>query len=62
MPRASRLTLVSGLDADFVRRLLLHPGSDLQAALDRALSRLPQHARIGVFPYANATMPVLNST
>ena len=54
-------TLVSGLDADFVRRLLLHPESDLQAALDRALSRLPQDARIGVFPYANATMPVLRS-
>ena len=57
-----RTTLVSELDDDFVRRLLLHPASDLQAAIDDALRRLPDQARIGVLPYANATMPVLRST
>ena len=56
-----RTTLVSELDEDFVRRLLLHPASDLQAAVDGALSRLPERARIGVLPYANATMPVVRT-
>ena len=54
-----RTTLVSGLNAELVRRLLLHPAPDLQTALDRALSHLPPSARIGVMPAANATMAVL---
>ena len=60
---ASRIhtTLVSDLDADFVRGLLLHPALDLQMAIDRALETLPGEARIGVMPAANSTMPVLRS-
>ena len=60
---ASRIhtTLVSDLDADFVRGLLLHPALDLQMAIDRALETLPGEARIGVMPAANATMPLLHS-
>ena len=54
-------TLVSQLDADFVRTLLLHPQPDLQSAIDAALERLPRDARIGVMPAANATIPVLES-
>ncbi len=54
-----RTTLVSELDASFVRGLLLHPALDLQTAIDRALVDLPQGARIGVMPAANATMAVL---
>jgi nickel-dependent lactate racemase len=57
---ASRIhtALVSELDADFVQGLLLHPASDLQSAIDRALEKLPRDARVGVMPAANATMPV----
>ena len=60
---ASRIhtTLVSDLDADFVRGLLLHPALDLQMALDRALADMPPSARIGIMPAANATMPLLTS-
>ena len=54
-------TLVSDLDDAFVRRLLLHPQPDLQTALDGALEDMPVGARIGVMPYANATMPQLVS-
>ena len=54
-------TLVSDLDDDFVRRLLLHPEPDLQTALDRVLQRLPARPRIGIMPYANATIPMLLS-
>ena len=52
-------SLVSELDADFVRALLLHPQPDLQSAVDAALAQLPRDARIGVMPAANATIPVL---
>lgn len=51
--------LVSELEDDFVRALLLHPQPDLQTAIDGALEMLPASARIGVMPAANATMPVL---
>ncbi len=54
-----RVSLVSELEDDFVRELLLEPGLDLQTAIDRALEKLPSNARIGVMPAANATMPVL---
>ena len=55
-------SLVSALDADFVRGLLLQPQPDLQSAIDNALAALPRVARIGVMPAANATIPVLMST
>ncbi len=60
---ASRIQtmLVSELDDDFVRMLLLEPAPDLQTAIDRALAGLPHSARIGVMPAANSTMPVLRS-
>ena len=51
--------LVSALDEEFVRALLLHPQPDLQTAIGRALERLPSDARIEVMPAANATMAVL---
>ena len=54
-------TLVSDLDADFVRELLLHPQPDLQTAIDHALKSLPSEARIGIMPAANATIPLLRS-
>ena len=53
--------LVSDLEDDFVRALLLHPQPDLQTAINRALELLPNDARIGIMPAANATMPVLDT-
>ena len=53
--------LVSDLDEDFVRGLLLQPQPDLQTAIDLALEKLPGGARIGVMPAANATMAALSS-
>ena len=54
-----RTTVVSELEDAFLRGLLLAPAPDLQAAVDGALADLPKRARIGIMPYANATMPVL---
>lgn len=58
---ASRIhiCLVSELEDDFVRGLLLEPAGDLQTAIDIALEKLPPSARVGVMPVANSTMPVL---
>lgn len=54
--------LVSQLEDDFARALLLRPQPSLQTAINRALELLPRDARIGVMPAANATMPVVGST
>jgi len=54
-------TLVSELDDEFLRALLLDPQPDLQTAVEAALEKLPSDARIGVMPAANATMAVLDT-
>ena len=54
-------TLVSEIDDELARMLLLEPAADLPTALDRALAKLPAGARIGVMPAANSTMPVMPS-
>ena len=61
---ASRIqtALISEMDDDLVRKLLLHPQPSLQAAIDRALESLPAGARIGIIPAATATMPSLISS
>lgn len=56
-----QVMLVSELDADFVRQLLLHPLPDLQTALNKALDKLPQNARISVMAAANSTIPILTT-
>ena len=53
--------LVSDLDDDVVRALLLQPQADLGAAIEAALGMLPAGARIGVMPAANATMAVFSA-
>ena len=60
---ASRIQvmLISDMEADFVRNLLLHPLPDLQTALNNALKKLPEHARIGIMPNANTTIPMLRN-
>ena len=54
-----RVMLISEMEADFVRRLLLHPLPDLQTALNKALANLPEDTRIGIMPAANSTIPML---
>jgi len=63
-----RLVWISDMAPDFARRLLLNPvagrpGMDGQAQLDLALARaladLPAGARVGVMPWANATIPAV---
>lgn len=54
-----QVMLLSQMEPDFVRKLLLHPVDNLQVAVDRVLASLPDDARIGVMPYANSTIPVL---
>ena len=51
--------LVSDMDDELARALLLNPAQSLQAAIDEALAELPGEARVGLMPAANATMPVL---
>jgi nickel-dependent lactate racemase len=51
--------LVSDMDAEHVRRLLLTPARDLSDAVCAALDRLSPDARIGIMPAANATVPML---
>jgi nickel-dependent lactate racemase len=52
------LLLVSEMESDFVRQLLLTPALSLQAAVDTAVASLPASARIGIMPKANATIPL----
>jgi nickel-dependent lactate racemase len=55
----SRVLLVSEMESNFVRRLLLTPMANLDRALALVLADLPPEARIGVMPLANATIPII---
>jgi nickel-dependent lactate racemase len=50
--------VVSNIEPAQVRRLLLTPGT-IRAALDAVVAPLPATARVGIMPYANATIPHL---
>jgi nickel-dependent lactate racemase len=52
-----RVLLVSQMPSEFVRKLLLTPCASLESALALALKGLPPGARIGIMPWANATIP-----
>jgi len=64
----TRLVWVSEMAPDFARRLLLNPPAcppdasaeeRLKEALSEALAELRPRARIGIMPWANATIPAL---
>jgi nickel-dependent lactate racemase len=62
----ARVLLVSQMSPDFVRRLLLTPAGSLEEAISLALdalaagTRVPSgELRVGVMPWANATIPAL---
>ena len=50
--------VVSDIATDEIKRLLLNPAT-LAEALSATLSTLPEGARVGIIPYANVTIPVL---
>ena len=54
-----RVLMVTQMAPELVRRLLLSPFPSLEAALATALEGLPASARIGIMPWANATIPTL---
>ncbi|OIO88973.1 MAG: hypothetical protein AUK03_15350 [Anaerolineae bacterium CG2_30_64_16] len=56
-----RVLFKTEMAPDFVRRLLLTPISDPNVALAQVLYELPPDTRIGVMPWANATIPVLKT-
>ena len=60
---ASRVftVLVSEMDPDFVRSLLLTPAAHLEQAFALIAPRLPAAPQVGVLPFANNTIPLLES-
>jgi nickel-dependent lactate racemase len=56
-----KVQLISEMDDDFVRFLLLNPAPDLQTAIDTILDTLPENPRIGILPAGNATIPILTN-
>lgn len=54
-----RVAFLSEMAPNFCRKLLLTPVLDLQETINEVLAALPQDARIGVMPLANATVPLL---
>ena len=57
---SKKVILLSEMDPAFVRSLLLRPVANIQNAIDLAIADLPALERVGIFPYAPSTIPVLN--
>ncbi len=56
-----RALLVSHMPSDFVRRLLLIPAGSLEEAIALVRDNLPSGPRVGVMPWANATIPAITT-
>ncbi len=54
-----RVLFVTEMEPGFVSKLLLQPCATIDDALSIALRDLPPNSRIGILPYANATIPIL---
>lgn len=54
-----QVLLVSQMSPDFVKRLLLTPVGSLDEAMALVRDSLPPGARVGVMPWATATIPIL---
>lgn len=55
-----RLLLFSEIDKQTAKHLLLNLVDDLQAAIDLAIADMKPGERVGIFPYASATIPYLD--
>jgi nickel-dependent lactate racemase len=56
-----KIFLISELDSDLTRKLLLTPVSNIDEALEIALKDLPRGANVGIMPQASSTIPIINS-
>ncbi len=56
-----RVLLVSDLEPELVRRLLLTPAESIDSALGLVLSCLPPNARVGMMPRASSTIPLAST-
>jgi nickel-dependent lactate racemase len=54
-----RVLMVTQMPPELVQKLLLSPCPSLEAALEIALQGLQPAARIGILPWANATIPTI---
>ena len=54
-----RVLFHSDMPAELVERLLLAPAPDFPRAVEDAVGRLAPGSRIGIMPFANATIPVV---
>jgi len=54
-----RVLMVTEMLPSLVQKLLLTPCANLDAAIAQVLPGLPPTARIGILPWANATIPAL---
>lgn len=54
-----RVLMVTEMPAELVRKLLLTPCASIDAALEIALKDLAPATRIGIMPWANATIPTM---
>jgi nickel-dependent lactate racemase len=53
------IILISQMAPEEVRKYMLLPASDMEAALQLAAEFLPQHYRTAILPYATHSMPIL---
>jgi hypothetical protein len=56
-----RLLMVTEMPSEFARSLLLVPCAGMDEAMSSALKDLQPGARVGVMPFANATIPSMTS-
>ena len=54
----ARISLVSEMEPDFVRRLFFDPYADVQSAFDDALARTGGRGTVLVMPYGGSTLPI----
>ncbi len=55
----AHISLVSEMEADFVRKLFMEPYSNLQQAFDDAIDKHGKDAKVVVMPYGGSTLPKL---
>ena len=55
------IVLVSELEDDFVRSIHLTPAKDAQGALDAALQKYGDQAKVIVMPYGGSTLPIVQA-
>ena len=55
----AQIDLISELPDDFVRQIFMNPQSTAQEALDEALKKYGEDAKVIAMPYGGSTLPVV---